>query len=70
MGCWLMMRVEGVVFNLFTELEQVYIDHIKKEMGPDRVWAVGPLLPPEDNDLVGPTNCGGSSAVLAPEVMT
>ncbi|KAL7161098.1 hypothetical protein ACSBR2_041699 [Camellia fascicularis] len=39
-------------------------------MGHDRVWAVGPLLPPEDNDLVGPTNRGGSSAVPAHEVVT
>ncbi|KAF5933899.1 hypothetical protein HYC85_030070 [Camellia sinensis] len=30
----------------------------------------GPLLPPEDNDLVGPTNRGGSSVVEAHEVMT
>ncbi|CAL5442048.1 unnamed protein product [Camellia sinensis] len=60
----------GVVFNSFTELERVYIEHIKKEMGHDRVWAVGPLLPPEDNDLVGLTNRGGSSAVAAHEVMT
>ncbi|KAI7986573.1 UDP-glycosyltransferase 89B2 [Camellia lanceoleosa] len=59
-----------VVFNSFTKLEQVYIDHIKKEMGHDRVWAVGPLLPPKDDDLIGPTNCSGSSAVPAHEVMT
>ncbi|KAF5933862.1 hypothetical protein HYC85_030033 [Camellia sinensis] len=39
-------------------------------MGHDRVWTVGPLLPPEDNDLVGPTNRGGSSAVPGQEVMT
>ncbi|KAF5933871.1 hypothetical protein HYC85_030042 [Camellia sinensis] len=29
----------GVVFNSFTELERVYIDHIKMEMGHHRVWA-------------------------------
>ncbi|KAI8019577.1 UDP-glycosyltransferase 89B2 [Camellia lanceoleosa] len=58
----------GVVFNSFTELERVYIDHVKKEMGHDRVWALGPLLPPPDE--VGPTDRGGSSAVPAHEVMT
>ncbi|GMQ11068.1 hypothetical protein CsSME_00053836 [Camellia sinensis var. sinensis] len=39
-------------------------------MGHDRIWAVGPLLPPKDSDLVGPTNRGGSSTVPAHEVMT
>ncbi|KAI8562593.1 hypothetical protein RHMOL_Rhmol03G0046700 [Rhododendron molle] len=58
----------GTVFNSFTELEQVYIEHIKKEMGHDRVWGVGPLLP-VDEDSIGPTNRGGSSSVLAHDVM-
>ncbi|KAF5933861.1 hypothetical protein HYC85_030032 [Camellia sinensis] len=58
----------GVVFNSFTELERVYIDHIKKEIGHDRVWAIRPLLPPEDDDLLGPTNRGGSSAVPGHDV--
>ncbi|KAL9226514.1 hypothetical protein vseg_002320 [Gypsophila vaccaria] len=34
----------GAVFNTFSELENVYIDHFRKVMGHDRVWAVGPLL--------------------------
>ncbi|KAF7123120.1 hypothetical protein RHSIM_Rhsim12G0147400 [Rhododendron simsii] len=59
----------GAVFNSFTELERVYIDHVKKEMGHKKVWAVGPLLPPND-DPTGPANRGGSSAVPAHEVMT
>ncbi|KAL7192315.1 hypothetical protein ACSBR2_024199 [Camellia fascicularis] len=58
----------GVVFNSFTELERVYIDHVKKEMGHDRVWAPGPLLPPPDE--VGPTDRGGSSAVPAKSQQT
>ncbi|KAF2285398.1 hypothetical protein GH714_003504 [Hevea brasiliensis] len=37
----------GLVFNSFTELECVYLDHLRKELGHDRVWAVGPLLPPK-----------------------
>ncbi|XAR63847.1 hypothetical protein NMG60_11023965 [Bertholletia excelsa] len=58
----------GVVFNSFTELERVYIDHVKKEMGHNRVWAVGPLLPQSD-DPVGPANRGGSSAVATENLM-
>ncbi|OMO67955.1 UDP-glucuronosyl/UDP-glucosyltransferase [Corchorus capsularis] len=41
----------GVVLNTCSHLESIYIDHIKKEMGHDRVWAVGPLMvPDEDGD--------------------
>ncbi|KAA8541098.1 hypothetical protein F0562_025061 [Nyssa sinensis] len=59
----------GIVYNSFTELERPYIDTVKKELGHNRVWTVGPLLPPQD-DLKGPTNRGGSSAVPPHEVMT
>ncbi|XP_030536199.2 UDP-glycosyltransferase 89B2-like [Rhodamnia argentea] len=58
----------GVVFNTFTELERVYVDHMKEKFGPDRVWAVGPLLPPVD-DSVSLTSRGGSSSVPAEEVL-
>uniref|UniRef100_A0A5B7A3F4 UDP-glycosyltransferase 89B1 n=1 Tax=Davidia involucrata TaxID=16924 RepID=A0A5B7A3F4_DAVIN len=57
----------GVVCNSFTELERVYIDHLKKDMGHNRVWAVGPLMPPDD-DLHGKR--GGPSAVPTQDVMT
>ncbi|XP_052179318.1 flavonol 3-O-glucosyltransferase UGT89B1-like [Diospyros lotus] len=57
------MESWGVVFNSFSELESVYLDHIKKIVGHNRVWAVGPLLPPEER--VGPTNRGGSSSIPA-----
>ncbi|KAI6683312.1 hypothetical protein NL676_029225 [Syzygium grande] len=58
----------GVVFNTFTELEGVYVDHMKGKFGPGRVWAVGPLLPPVD-DSVSPAGRGGSSSVPAEEVL-
>ncbi|XP_030455608.1 flavonol 3-O-glucosyltransferase UGT89B1-like [Syzygium oleosum] len=58
----------GVVFNTFTELERVYVDHMKGKFGPGRVWAVGPLLPPVD-DSVSPAGRGGSSSVPAEEVL-
>ncbi|KAK6921072.1 UDP-glucuronosyl/UDP-glucosyltransferase [Dillenia turbinata] len=59
----------GTVFNSFTELERVYIEHIKKEMGHDRVWAVGPLLPP-GNDVDQASERGGVSSVPAHDVLT
>ncbi|KAI3717720.1 hypothetical protein L1987_69504 [Smallanthus sonchifolius] len=51
----------GMIYNTFEELEGVYIDHVKKQMGHDRVWAVGPLLPDEHG--LESTGRGGSSAV-------
>ncbi|XP_057958100.1 UDP-glycosyltransferase 89B2-like [Malania oleifera] len=57
----------GVVFNSFYQLESVYIDHLKEELGHDRVWTVGPLLPP-DHDPVRATNRGGSSSVPSHDV--
>ncbi|XP_031287592.1 UDP-glycosyltransferase 89B2-like [Pistacia vera] len=61
----------GIVFNTSAHLEQVYIEHIKTQVGHDRLWAVGPLLPKGD-DLAGgtTTNRGGSSSVACHEVMT
>ncbi|KAM7479791.1 hypothetical protein LguiA_028004 [Lonicera macranthoides] len=56
----------GFVFNSFTELEGVYLDHVKKTAAHDRVWAVGPLLPSD----VEPATRGGSSVVPPHEVMT
>ncbi|KAK9080374.1 hypothetical protein SSX86_000132 [Deinandra increscens subsp. villosa] len=52
----------GFVFNTFEGLEGEYIDHVKKLIGHDRVWAVGPLLP-DEHDRLGSTGRGGSSAV-------
>lgn len=49
----------GVVFNSFVDLETDYFDHLKKELGHERVWTVGPVLPLES----GPEERGGSSTV-------
>ncbi|GMY15440.1 udp-glycosyltransferase 89b2 [Fagus crenata] len=59
----------GLIFNSFAELERVYVDHLRTELGHDRVWAVGPLLPLED-DVAGFNNRGGSSSVPCDQVMT
>ncbi|KAK4567901.1 hypothetical protein RGQ29_003610 [Quercus rubra] len=58
----------GLVVNSFTELERVYLDHLRTELGHDRVWAVGPLLPLED-DVVGSSSRGGSSSIPCEQVM-
>ncbi|KAA8542352.1 hypothetical protein F0562_023512 [Nyssa sinensis] len=58
----------GLVINTFTELERVYIDNITEELGHNRVWAVGPLLPSID-DPSGPTDRGGSSSVSSSDIL-
>lgn len=53
----------GVVINSFTELDRVYFNHIMAESGHDRVFAVGPLLPPAKN--INERGGSGSSDVLS-----
>ncbi|CAL5442020.1 unnamed protein product [Camellia sinensis] len=60
----------GLVFNSFSELERVYLDHLMKVLGHDRVWAVGPLVPPPVNDQSSPIERGGSSSVLPSDVLS
>ncbi|CAL5196872.1 unnamed protein product [Lathyrus oleraceus] len=52
----------GVVFNSFLYLEPPSFDHIKKELGHQRVWAVGPVLPLESGSTEQEER-GGSSTV-------
>lgn len=33
----------GYLFNTFEDLEEPYLEHLRKDMGHDRVWGVGPL---------------------------
>nr|QEQ13289.1 flavonoid 3,7-O-glycosyltransferase [Tripterygium wilfordii] len=61
-GYYANMASWGLVFNSFSELESVYLDYLKNEMGHNRVWAVGPVLPISDN-LSRPIERGGSSSV-------
>ncbi|XP_031287585.1 flavonol 3-O-glucosyltransferase UGT89B1-like [Pistacia vera] len=56
----------GIVLNTSTGLERVYIENIKKQVGHDRVWAVGPVLP-QDGDMA---SRGGSSSVPCHDLMT
>lgn len=59
----------GIIFNSFAELERVYLDHMKRKFQDDRVWAVGPVLP-SDDDFKGAANRGGSSSVPCHDVLT
>ncbi|OWM65194.1 flavonol 3-O-glucosyltransferase UGT89B1-like [Punica granatum] len=58
----------GVLFNSFAELELDYIDHTKRDYGHDRVWAVGPLMPPDD-DQCAPASRGGPTSLPADDVL-
>ncbi|GMN61698.1 hypothetical protein TIFTF001_030785 [Ficus carica] len=60
----------GLVINTFAGLEEVYLDHLKKVLGHDRVWAVGPLKPIVDDDQTGPTNRGGSFSVPVESIVS
>ncbi|KAL8129231.1 hypothetical protein V2J09_018386 [Rumex salicifolius] len=53
----------GFVFNTFHALDSVYLDQMKSIAGHDRVWGVGPLLPPENEVGYGPKVRGGSGPV-------
>ncbi|KAK7826130.1 udp-glycosyltransferase 89b2 [Quercus suber] len=59
----------GIVFNSFASLESVYFDHLKREVGHNRVWAVGPVLPLE-GDLIGSATRGGASSLPCHKLMT
>ncbi|PWA63239.1 UDP-glucuronosyl/UDP-glucosyltransferase [Artemisia annua] len=64
---WLLANMTswGVIYNTYDELEGVYIDYMKKQMGHDRIWAVGPLLPYIDGPIASTTR--GGSSVMAPD---
>ncbi|XP_042513694.1 UDP-glycosyltransferase 89B2-like [Macadamia integrifolia] len=59
----------GIAFNSFSVLERQHLRHLEKDFGEDRVWAVGPLLPPDD-DPTAPSERGGSTSVSAGGVIS
>lgn len=63
------MASSGLVINAVSELEEIYLDHLKDFLGHPRVWSVGPVLPPS-GDASGPAERGGASSILAGEVST
>ena len=61
----------GLVINSFHELEGVYLRHLMSVLGHERVWAVGPLVPPEEK--AGPNGHkerGGSCSDQGDKVMS
>lgn len=69
-GFWDDMASWGLVINTFTELEKVYLDHLRAELGHDRIWGVGPLHLLADESSSEPKQRGGASSVSVPELMT
>lgn len=47
-------------------MEKPYLDYLKRELGHDRVWAVGPLLPVDSSVM----KRGGSSSVPVNDVVS
>ncbi|KAK7281794.1 hypothetical protein RIF29_10074 [Crotalaria pallida] len=60
----------GLVVNTFSELEKPYLDYLRTELGHDRVWAVGPLLPHPDDSSTATKQRGGSSSVSVNDVVS
>nr|DAD31561.1 TPA_asm: hypothetical protein HUJ06_010412 [Nelumbo nucifera] len=63
----------GIVLNSFTALESVYLIHMRNDLPHQRVWAVGPLLPPGPGDNpsgLTETERGGSNSVAAGDVLS
>ncbi|CAH9140177.1 unnamed protein product [Cuscuta epithymum] len=59
----------GLLFNTFSALEGVHTEHLKKYLVNERIWSVGPLLPPGDENS-GPAERGGSSTVSTDEILS
>ncbi|KAK6156590.1 hypothetical protein DH2020_010838 [Rehmannia glutinosa] len=58
----------GLVLNTFDGLQGAHLDYLVKDLGHDRVWSIGPVLPPSDR--VGPTERGGPSSIAPSEVIS
>lgn len=59
----------GIIVNTFAEFEKPYLDYLKTELGHDRVWAVGPLLPVDESSTMA-LQRGGSSSVSVNDVVS
>lgn len=59
----------GIIVNTFAEFEKPYLDYLKTELGHDRVWAVGPLLPVDQSSTMA-LQRGGSSSVSVNDVVS
>ncbi|PNX88754.1 UDP-glycosyltransferase 89B1-like protein [Trifolium pratense] len=59
----------GLIVNTFDQFEKPYLDYLKTELGHDRVWAVGSLLPVDDSSTMA-LQRGGSSSVSVNDVVS
>ncbi|KAF9587590.1 hypothetical protein IFM89_004048 [Coptis chinensis] len=59
----------GGVFNTFDELESVYLEHLKKQYGHERVWSVGPVALLDSGGAEG-TERGGTNSISAVDVVS
>jgi len=59
----------GIIVNTFDEFEKPYLEYLKTELGHDRVWAVGPLLPVDESSTMA-LQRGGSSSVSVNDVVS
>lgn len=59
----------GLLFNSFSAAEGVYLRYLRKYLGHDRVWSIGPLMPPDDSGN-GAAERGGSSTVSAADILS
>ncbi|KAK2972113.1 hypothetical protein RJ640_013847 [Escallonia rubra] len=62
------VRSWGFILNSFTKLESENLEQLRKMMGHNRVWALGPLLPIE-HSKVGLNERGGSIFVPVDKVL-
>ncbi|KAI3891837.1 hypothetical protein MKW92_018232 [Papaver armeniacum] len=65
----------GIILNSFAELEEPFLNHLRKNYGDHgRVWGVGPLLPPIDHhqneSSVAASNSGGPGSICTEQVMS
>ncbi|KAI3920657.1 hypothetical protein MKW92_021018 [Papaver armeniacum] len=65
----------GIILNSFAELEEPFLNHLRKNYGDHgRVWGVGPLLPPIDlhqkDSSVAARNRGGPGSICTEQVMS
>ncbi|XP_051150688.1 UDP-glycosyltransferase 89B2 [Andrographis paniculata] len=59
------VKSHGLVGNTFYALEGVYSQYLKKVLGHNRVWAIGPVLPRSD-----PIHRGGPSSISPDEILS
>lgn len=63
------LESDATIINSFEGFERAFVEYLKREMGNERVWTVGPLLPVEEEDLNSMAKRGGENSVPTEEVL-